>query len=291
MSKESTAIDSLRSARKADDALTHLVSNSLENAATSVAEALASEGWKHGPASLRATYGTIKSVVATNRRGQTVRVPVTQTEGKIELGIPEVFDVAMPLPNIAAEMIETAKCASISILEGKDDAGEILRSMSRAMNVSPDLNRRISLEVGVKSLSVPRWYHEVVEENFTDEVDIPQMVEEGRVTEDNLSQAITNLTSFMVTEFKALSESLVAYRATGGSDKGVIGEAACGLTEEFKCAIGLFKAANHEDTDELVRVFESVASVTPRMVAGARFLVNFTQSEIRRKNHEHNAAQ
>lgn len=279
MSKESTVIDTLRSARQADDILTRLQEGSIEKVKPSIVELLGDPNWEYGPAKLRATYGDLKYVVATNKRGETLRIRVTEEEDKIILGKVEVFDVAVPSMDVAQEMLETAKSASMAILEDDfDSAAPMLKAMSRSLDVHGDLHRKLMIEMDIQGLQKNRWYHEIVAENFNGEIEIPSLVQEDAVSTDNIHEALDSLASFLT---KELSEALVAMKsAIRLQDTKIVEESAQAISVDMKHAVRALNGADRNDKDEMVRVYESVISVTPRLVAGTRFLVKLVNDEL-----------
>jgi len=278
MSNESTVIETLRTARRASDMLTRLQEGSLDGIVKRIGEALGSDDWSHGPADIRATFGRVTHVIATNKKGETVRVHVSEDDEKIVLGRVDVHDVAVPSLDIASEMLETARAASIALLEDDDASGPMLRSMVRALDVRGDLNRRINLELDIQGLHRNRWYHDVVSENFTGEIDLPALTQEGEVTSQNVNEALTTLADFLSGELSEAVSSLTKARAL--SDRRVVEEAASAIVEDVKHAIRALKGANRQDQDEMVRVYETVTAVTGRLVAGTRFLSQLVESEL-----------
>jgi hypothetical protein len=280
MSNESSIIDNLRSVRHTDDLLTRLQEGTLESVRPKLEEALADPDWAHGPAELKGIYGNVRKVLATNKRGETIRISVKEgKDNTLVLGKVEVFNVAMPTMDIAQEMLETAKAASIAILEDDfDSAAPMLKAMSRSLDVHGDLHRRVTIEMDIQGLQKNRWYHEVVADNFTGEIEIPALVQEGELTNENLAEALDALADFFVKETGLALGSLK--KATVLSNTKIVEDAASAITEDMKHAVRALKGVSRDSQEEMIRVYESVLSVAPRLVAGARFLVKLVDDEL-----------
>lgn len=257
--------------------MTRLQEGTLESLRPKIQALLSEEDWGHGPAHLRGIYGNVRKILATNQKGETLRISVHEEDDKLVLGKVEVFDVAIPSMDIAQEMLETAKAASLALLEDDfESAAPMLKAMSRSLDVHGDIHRRVMIEMDIQGLQKNRWYHDIVAQHTEGEIEIK--LQEGEITTENVGEALDELATIFT---KELAEALVALKsAVLLRDKKVVEESACAIAEDMKHAVRALKGANRKDHNEMIRVYESVVRVAPRLVAGARFLVKLVTDEL-----------
>ena len=267
MSNQSTVIESLRSSRRAEDTLSRLQQKSIEGINGRIAEALALDDWAHGPAKLQASFGDLRYVLATNARGDAIRVAVSEgANGEIILGKMDLFESAVPAQDMVSEVMESAKAAVSAIIEG-EDATDLLKPMVSAFDVSGDLHRRIQLEMDLRGVVSESWYSSVLAIPASEiETGLAESVEE-----DEIGSAVDRLQDILVSNMSAVRESVEILRDRGETSAVKL-KAAEAIIEDFARAMRVVRHVNRTDSEEMIRVYESVAGASPQMIAGARFL-------------------
>ncbi len=270
MSLNTNIAETLREARGEVDLITKLKEGSLEARRDRIADALQSESWDGGPAELIASY---THHVIARKEGVLMRVPVSEQDGEVHFGKPDIYSVPTPASDIGAEVMETAKSAVDLILsENYDQATPMVRGIAGAMDVKGDLHRRISVAVQLKSLGRKTWWEEAINEQFAAEVAVPEWVDGSSVTVealDVLHKILKEGAAHAVAALKALHNA-------GSSNTGAI-EAASDIAEDLKSAISILNDVDRGAQAEVLQVHEEVRQVVPRLLAGINFLTHLTR--------------
>lgn len=281
MSENSAIIETLRSVRGADDIIERLKAGSLEARHDRIAEALSKPEWKDeatgigGPLRLISTYS---HHAIAEKQGVIVRIALKEDEDSIQFGKVEIFDVPVPATDIGAEIFETARTAVDAILsEDLETAAPMISSIARALDIKGSLAAQIESDVRLRSLTRNSWWQEIVTENFEGEEPVlPKPRTEGEDRKSLLAGSIDDLLSFIKTE---AAEALRAIQTlTEHNVHAVFVECANDISEDFKNAIIALMNANRENPDEMQRVYETVELVAPRLVKGAKFLVQMANN-------------
>ena len=271
MQDNTTIIDMLRSSRGADDILQRLKENSLEARKEKIAEAVASEDWEYGPADLIYTYD---HHVLASKDGHLVRAAVSESkEGKVHLTNIELFSTPTPVNDLAFEVMETAKSAVEAILnEDFEKSDEMITSILKSANVRGDLERRLSIELSQRSLSRDPWY--------TSFYGIKENKEFTRVVNEEETGEVIELVDHLVSVFRtSLSEAVVALKDLESKKIDENTEKfAKDLIEDVKLIINTLQSLNRDDRTELVRVYESIASISDRYLSGLAHLAKKVDS-------------
>lgn len=275
-----TVLDTLRSVRKADDAIDRLKAESLEARFGRIAEAMQNPEWAGGPAELIATYP--KHAVAS-RGGMLMRVRVTESDdGIFTFDKMEVLQLPAPTGKIGEEVMETAKAAVDLIFENKfDEAAPMVRAIANALFTSGDLRREIMTEVAKRSVSRSAWWHPVVKEHLEN---IGQPCEEADysipadTTGEDLVKAVDNLRESLQATAKHAAAAIV--RLSEMKDiPSTVSSAASDIAADLKYAIQALSGADRQCDEELAGVYAGVSSVANQLRFGARFLESLTDKE------------
>lgn len=281
MSENSAIIETLRSVRGADDIIERLKNGSLEARRDRIAEALSKPEWKDeasgisGPLRLISTYS---HHVIAEKQGVIVRIALKEDEDAIQFGKVEIFDVPVPATDIGAEIFETARTAVDAILsEDLETAAPMISSIARALDIKGNLAAQIESDVRLRSLTRNAWWQEVVTENYQGgEVTLPKPRTEGEDKKSLLAGSIDDLLSFVKTE---AAEALRAIQTLSERNvHAVFVECANDISEDLKNAITALMNVNRESPDEMQRVYETVELVAPRLVKGAKFLIQMANN-------------
>jgi hypothetical protein len=282
MSDNTAIIETLRSVRGVDDIIERLKSGSLEARHDKIAEALNKPEWKDeasgitGPLRL---IGTYSHHVLAEREGVIVRIALKEDDEKIEFGKVEIFDVPVPATDIGAEIFETAKAAADAILsDSLDVAAPMISSIARALDIKGNLASQIESEVRLRSLTRNAWWQEVVTENYEGtEIELPKPRTEGEDKKSQLTGSVDDLLSLIKTE---AAEALRAIQSLSERKNvhAVFVECANDISEDLKNAITALVTVDRENLDEMQRVFETVGLVAPRLLMGAKFLVQMANN-------------
>ena len=266
MQNNTAIIDTLRSARKADDALSHLRAGSMEARSERIQEALASAEFDAGPARLIYTY---PRHALCEREGILMRVAITETDGKIVLGKIEVHDLPEKVADIGHEVMETAKVASALILaEDYAAAGPLVASIANALSYGGDLKRQVESEIAKRSVRRDAWWHKVVAEavGADTEVVLPVMGE----GENALVEAIDALKTTLLECAAATAVSITALSQREIPSQ--IESAASDIAADLKYAIQALSGVNRNDVAEMTGIYEGVAEMSGHLMLGAKFL-------------------
>lgn len=265
-------IQTLRNARQATgDALAEMRATSNEARHDRIAEALQDPGWAAGPAELLYTY---PHHALASKDGMVMRVGVEETDGQIELGKVEVFQISESVSNVGEEVMATARAAVGRILdEDFNEATPMVASIANALSYGGDLRQKIQTEVAKRSIVREAWWHKVIREHMGDDVDvdIPAPVE------NDLAASFTELKEALVTGARASATAIQALSEASDIDE-AIQDAARDIAEDFKYAIQALDGANKSNEAEMAGVYESVHQMAAHLLLGARFLSGLTES-------------
>lgn len=270
MSNDAAIAETLRAARGEVDLITKLKEGSLESRRDRIKSALKESDWDGGPAELIASY---PHHVIARKEGVLMRIPVSESDGKISFGKPDIYSIPTPVNDVGAEVMETAKTAVDYVLsEDYESATPLIRGIVGALDVKGDLHRRLSMAVQLKSLGRKTWWQETISEQFAADIEAPGPVESAEVAEmakaiDGLSNLMRESSSHAVTALKELSED--------GKNTGAV-ECAGDIVEDLKSAITILNDVNRSDLEEMLQVYEEVRQVVPRLLAGINFLTHLT---------------
>jgi len=267
---KSQVVDHLRAARDADDIISRLQENSLENQRKTLVRLIESSNWRFGPAELLATFP--HHLVAKDPAGNIVQVEWSlDNAGEVKLGRASVYESATPVADLGHEVMETARAAIDKILdEDYDGASPMIASIAEALDAGGDLQRRINTEVTVQALRRSAWWHSVVDLHEGEDVDLPEL------NLEDAQESATNLLVFLKEQAAALSTTA---RQLDGSDHALDVEAlARDIAEDVERSINALLDLDRRNDDEVVKVFEAVVESTPRLVNGIAFLRDLTQT-------------
>ena len=280
---ETPVAEHLRSIRGADDVISRLRHQSIEGKAERIAEALASDP-KFGHAKLNGVYGKINLVLASNEEGQTFQVKVNEDGDTIKLGRVTICETAIPVQDVAEEILKTASYAAEAILsENREKTPQLMSAIAKALDTKGDLRRRVELELDLQTIKGGRWYDSVVSEHYAgEEPDVPSVeIDESEDIDvvELMKTSISVLDNRMRSEL-ALAGQAFAEAQTNGKviDKTVL-DAAQSVVEDMKRALDALNNVDLTNEQEMGKVFECVASQAPRLIKGARFVVQLVQSE------------
>jgi hypothetical protein len=271
MSSNSTIAEALRNARGEVDLITKLKEGSLESRRERIVEALQDPQWDGGPAELIASY---PHHVIARKEGVLMRIPVSEQDGAIAFGKPDIFSVPTPVDDIGNEVMETAKSAVDLIMsEDYEAAAPMVRGIAGAMDVKGDLQRRLSMSVQLKSLGRRTWWEETISEQYAAEIDIPTWDDgDGSVA----GEAIDSLSKVLKEGAGHAVAALRALHSAEGHNTGAI-EAANDIAEDLKSAISILNNVDRTNQEEMLQVHEEVRQVVPRLLAGINFLSHISR--------------
>jgi hypothetical protein len=274
---ESTIADQLRAVRGADDVISRLREGSIAGKTDKIASQLESENWSHGPAKIQGVYGSVSHVLATNDRGETVRVHVHENQDEIKLGRIDLFDVAQPVADVAEEVLKTATEAALLILdEDYETASPMVETVARTLDMSGDLQRRVNIELDINSIKRSRWYDNVVQEHYKgDEPELPAFVMDEGDAIESVKASIQELTDLLEHELGAASH---AFRESAGKNiEPTILDAARSVVEDMKHALNALRSSDKTSEHEMFKVYEGIVEHASRLVKGTRFVVQLVQ--------------
>ncbi len=269
MSGDTQVIEQLRTARRADDALSHLREGSQEARRDRIASALTHPDFSAGPAELLYTF---PHHAVCQRDGIVMRVRVHESkDGEITLGNVEVHEIPDAVPDVVEEVMATARAAVPMILADDADAARpLVAGIANALSVRGDLRRRVQMEMARRTVGRRAWWHSVVrshlgENTKTDELPLAS----GSVAEDAdaLRAFLEHLALETSASLTALSEQTLAP---------AIESVATSIADDLKYSIQALAGANREDEIELSGAFEGVRAMAENLVLGARFLATLT---------------
>lgn len=274
MNEKSSVIDTLRAVRGEVDLITKLKEGSLEARRDRIAEALADPMWENGPAELVATY---PHHVVASKEGVLMRLSVIEDDESLSFGKPEIFSIPTPIRDVGAEIMATAQSAAeLVIKEDYESACPMIRGIVGALDVKGDLQRKLGMDVALRSLDRKTWWQDIVSEQFSGEVELPA----PRQVEDDdlaaLSGSVDDLLAFLKENIDGAVKSLklLAKNESAGS---VSIECARDIAEDLKSAIAVLSDVNREDSEEMTRVYEATGRALPRLLAGVKFLEHLAE--------------
>jgi hypothetical protein len=267
-----TVIESLRTARRADDATSRLRENSFEAHTDGVRRLVESTSWKYGPAELVATMP--HHAVAKTSDGKLVRVEWSKDpERGYLLGSAKVFESRTPAADLGAELFETARVAVDKILDGDHDGLDtMISTMAEALDASGgDLQRRLTTELSLRSIRRDAWWHKVVDDHFGSERPHPPIVDES-----NPSEAMGALLHSLKEAASVASASLRIIDGTS-PDEGLT-TVAHDIAQDIAHAMAAVMNVDRENETEMVNVYETVVSVSGHLLNGAEFLAQIADT-------------
>lgn len=272
---EATVAEHLRAARGADDVMTRLHEGSIAGKTAKIAEALVDAGVIVSEDDVSNVYGDVRFVLASNSRGEPIRVHVKESGSEISVGKVELLEWKQPISDVAEEALSTAALAAQHILdEDFDKALPALEAVAKTLDVKGDLQRRIGVELDIASIRQDRWYDSVVQEHYEGEdpdVDLP--IDEDSSLAD-VSEGLSLLTDKLERELGQVAEAL---RGGSVSDSNIL-DAARSVVEDTKHALRALRNVDKTSDREARKVFEAVSEQAPRLVKGARFVVQLVQT-------------
>ena len=272
MSIKTNIAETLREARGEVDLITKLKEGSLEARRDRIAEALQDPKWDGAPADLVASY--LHHVIA-RKEGILMRVPVNEDDGIISFGKADIYSVPPPVADIGTEVMETAKAAVDFLLkEDFESATPMIRGIVGALDVKGDLQRRLSMAVQLKSLGRKTWWQETISEQFSAEVEVPDVFQSDDASE--MAEAVNALRSLVKQGAAHAVDALKELHNEGTSNTGAI-ECANDIAEDLKSALSILNSVDKNNLVEMCQVHEEVRQVVPRLLAGINFLTHLTR--------------
>jgi len=273
--RDSTVIDSLRSSRRASDTVSSLREGSMEHSCERVRQLIESSAWKHGPATLVATFH--HHAVARTTNGNLVRVEwsADQATGDVQLGAAKVFESPTPVADIGHELFATAKAAVEKIFaEDFDGLDPMISSITEALDVSGDLQRRVVTEVAVRAIRRNAWWHHVVSEHYEGNLLQPPAPQtEGA---DVIARSVDELLATLKQAATSVAESARELDKMS-PDKGVTAIAS-DVAQDVTNAIAALMNTDKNNQQESVNVYEAVVTVSNYLLSGADFLAKIAQA-------------
>ena len=154
----------------------------------------------------------------------------------------------------------------------------MISSIANALDIKGNLAAQIESDVRLRSLTRNSWWQEVVAENYEGaEIELPKPRTEGEDKKSLLTGSIDDLLSFIKNE---AAEALRAIQNLSERKNvhSVFIECANDISEDLKNAITALMSVNRENPDEMQHVFEAVELVAPRLLKGAKFLVQMANN-------------
>lgn len=271
--QQSAVVDALRAARNADDEISRLKENSLEEQRKSLLRLVEASDWRYGPADLIATFP--HHLLCKSPAGELVQVEWLRNDGGYVLGRSVVHEMATPVADLGAELMETARSAVDQILSDNFEAASpMLETIAEALDAGGDLQRRVVNEMTLRSLNRDAWWHHVVgeREEIADRIPEPQL--EG---EDAVARSVTEMLFFLREEASTASTALRSLANTNiAKDLDTI---AHDIAEDIERAVNALVGVDTNNQEEATKIYEAVVSVTPRLLNGIEFLKELTDTE------------
>jgi len=270
-SQQAAVVDALRAVRNADDELSRIKENSLEAQRSALLRLVEDSNWRFGPAHLLATFP--HHLVCKAPNGSLVQVEWTRETGAYKLGRAIVHETATPVADLGRELMETARAAVDLVLEEDfENAEPMIATITEALDAGGDLQRRVSNEITLRSLTRNAWWHHVVGDRTGIEEKIPHPQIEG---EDALSRSVTDLLAFLK---ESAADASFTLRSLASTDLAKDVEAlAQDIAEDTQRAIAALVGINKENQEEMVQIYEAVVSASPRLLNGLEFLKELSQ--------------
>lgn len=268
---KSTVVDQLRAARSADDAYTRLRENSWETSRTTLLRMIESSNWRYGPAELVATFD--HHLLAKSPNGDIVQVEwARDDDGGVALGRAVVHETSTPVADLGFEVMETARHAVDHILDEEfDKATPMITSITEALDVGGELQRQISNEVLVRSLTRHAWWHDVVEMEENVHESLPE------ATIDDIQKSTTDLLVFLKEQATELSISTRQLDANN-SIKPEVESLATDVAEDIQRAISALMNLDRRRIVEVTKIYEAIMTATPQLLSGIAFLKTLSEN-------------
>jgi hypothetical protein len=267
---KNAVVDQLRAARSADDVLSRLRANSWETKRTSLLRMIESSEWKFGPAELVATFA--HHVLAKAPNGDVVQVEWSEGEnGQVYLGRAVVHESSTPVADIGYEVMQTARAAVDKILdEDYEGALPMIAGIAEALDVRGDLQRQISNEVLIQSLTRRAWWHDVIGIQEDTAEKLPDLN-----TED-VQRSATDLLAFLKEQATALSLST---RQLGSKTlRPEIETLATDVAEDVQRAITALLNLDRRQSGEVTKIYEAVMTAAPQLLSGIAYLKKLSEN-------------
>ena len=272
--QQSAVVDALRASRNADDELSRIKENSLEEQRNQLLKLVESANWRYGPADLIATFP--HHLLCKSPAGELVQVEWHREQGGVyNLGRSVVHEMSVPVADLGAELMETARSAVDQILSEQPEAAEpMLRTIAEALDAGGSLQRRVVNEITLRSLARDAWWHHVVGER-DDIVDrMPSPIIEG---DDAIDRSINEMLIFLREEASVASKSLRSLESYDIAKD--IDTLAHDIAEDIGRAVSaLASVESSKNHEEAVKTYEAVVSVAPRLLNGIEFLKELTDT-------------
>lgn len=270
-SQQAAVVDALRAARNADDELSRIKENSLEAQRFALLKLVEAANWRYGPAELLATFP--HHLVCKAPNGSLVQVEWARGTDGYSLGRATVHETATPVADLGRELMETARTAvDLVLAEDYESVESMIGTITEALDAGGDLQRRVSNEITLRSLTRNAWWHHVVGDRAGIEEQIPQPQIEG---DDTLNRSVTDLLVFLKEAAAGASSALRTLANTDiAKDVETIAQ---DIAEDTRRAIAALVGINKKNQEETVQIYEAVVSTTPRLLNGIEFLKELTQ--------------
>lgn len=268
---KSTVVDQLRAARSADDVLSRLRENSWETRRHALVRMVESPEWKFGPAELLATFD--HHVLAKAPNGDIVQVEWSAADGRVHLGRATIHESATPVSDLGFEVMETARSAVDKILdEDFDGVTPMITSIAEALDVRGDLQRQISNEVLIQSLTRRAWWHDVVGLQEDSAEKLPAL------NTDDVQRAATDMLAFLKEQAAALSSSTrqLGTRSLRPEEETL----ATDIAEDVQRAITALLNLDRRQVGEVTKIYEAVMTAAPQLLSGIAYLKQLSETSV-----------
>lgn len=266
---KNTVVDQLRAARSVDDAMSRLRENSWEVQRSGLLRLVESTAWRYGPAELIATFD--HHLLAKAPNGDIVQVEWSRDDDGLNLGRAVVHESATPVSDLGYEVMETARYAVDKILdEDYDGVTPMIASIAEAMDAGGELQRQISNEVIVRSLTRRAWWHDAV---GLDEDVIEHLPD---VTPEDINRSTTDLLAFLKEQASALAITARRLDSVGVSRE--IESLATDVAEDVHRAISALMNLDRRRTGEVTKIYEAVMTAAPQLLSGIAYLTQLSEN-------------
>jgi len=255
--------------------LTRLRTNSFEQVQADVKALVESSEWEHGPAELIATFTHHAVVKAVG--GNLIRVEhaYNPADFSLQLTNAKVFESKVPVGDIGAELFTTARrCVEAILDEDFDGAAPMLQSISDALDVAGDLDRRVQVEVALRNIGRNAWWHRAVSEEMTTVIEAPAPVTEGQNVILRSVEELLDALKVAAGQVSAAARSFAEQELPAGRELLITQ-----ITEDVKQAITALLYVDRTNENELVKVYEAVGDVAGHLLTGAQYLTQLAEME------------
>lgn len=265
---KNTVVDQLRAARSVDDAMSRLRENSWEVQRSNLLRLVESTSWRFGPAELIATFD--HHLLAKAPNGDIVQVEWARDNDGLTLGRAVVHESATPVADLGYEVMETARSAVDRILdEDYDGVTPMIASIAEALDAGGELQRQISNEVTVRSLTRHAWWHDMV---GLDEDVVERLPD---VTPEDINRSTTDLLVFLKEQASALAVTARQLDSVGVSQE--IESLATDVAEDVHRAISALMNLDRRRTGEVTKIYEAVMTAAPQLLSGIAYLTQLSE--------------